>query len=280
MKKKAIVFDIVRSSFVDGDGIRTTVFFKGCNMRCKWCHNPEGLDKRPQMLFYKNRCKACGKCNSVCGSKENCTLCGKCALLCPNDAREICGKEYTKEELFAEIVKDKSYYEASGGGVTLSGGECMLNTDFLCELLPLCKKEGINIAIDTAGNVDFREFEKILPYVDTFLYDIKCVTSSLHKEFTGVTNEKIIENLKRLKQRGADLIIRVPVIGGFNDTDEEMGKIAALVREINPRKCELLPYHNLGEHKYEVTGVPYMIFETPDEKRIAHLKELLNKTNI
>ena len=106
MKKKAIVFDIVRSSFVDGDGIRTTVFFKGCNMRCKWCHNPEGLDKRPQMLFYKNRCKACGKCNSVCGSKENCTLCGKCALLCPNDAREICGKEYTKEELFDEIVKD------------------------------------------------------------------------------------------------------------------------------------------------------------------------------
>ena len=125
------------------------------------------------------------------------------------------------------------------------------------------------------GNVDFSEFEKILPYVDTFLYDIKCVTSSLHKEFTGVTNEKIIENLKRLKQRGADLIIRVPVIGGFNDTDEEMGKIAALVREINPRKCELLPYHNLGEHKYEVTGVPYMIFETPDEKRIAYLKELL-----
>jgi len=215
----------------------------------------------------------------VCESKENCTLCGKCALLCPNDAREICGKEYTKEKLLDEIVKDKSYYEASGGGVTLSGGECMLNTDFLCELLPLCKKEGINVAIDTAGNVDFREFEKILPYVDTFLYDIKCVTSSLHKEFTGVTNEKIIENLKRLKDRGADIIIRVPVIGGFNDTDEEMGKIVALVSEIKPRKCELLPYHNLGEHKYEVTGVPYMIFETPDEKRIAHLKELLNKTN-
>ena len=231
------------------------------------------------MLFYKNRCKACGKCNSVCESKENCTLCGKCALLCPNDAREICGKEYTKEKLLDEIVKDKSYYEASGGGVTLSGGECMLNTDFLCELLPLCKKEGINVAIDTAGNVDFSEFEKILPYVDTFLYDIKCVTSSLHKEFTGVTNEKIIENLKRLKDRGADIIIRVPVIGGFNDTDEEMGKIVALVSEIKPRKCELLPYHNLGEHKYEVTGVPYMIFETPDEKRIAHLKELLNKTN-
>ena len=275
MEKKAIIFDIVRSSFVDGDGIRTTVFFKGCNMRCKWCHNPEGLDKGVQMLFYEDKCTNCGKCAEACQSKENCTLCGRCALFCPNDAREICGKEYTKEKLLDEIVKDKSYYEASGGGVTLSGGECMLHTDFLCELLPLCKKEGINIAIDTAGNVDFREFEKILPYVDTFLYDIKCVTSSLHKEFTGVTNEKIIENLKRLKQRGADLIIRVPVIGGFNDTDEEMGKIAALVREINPRKCELLPYHNLGEHKYEVTGVPYMIFETPDEKRIAHLKELL-----
>lgn len=137
---KAVIFDIQRNSFVDGPGIRTTVFFKGCNLKCAWCHNPESQDLKPQMMFYKDKCKNCGKCKEICQSYDNCVLCGKCTFYCPVDARKICGKEYTVDEVFAEIIKDKSYYDNSGGGVTFSGGECMLQIDFLKEILKNAKK--------------------------------------------------------------------------------------------------------------------------------------------
>ena len=151
---KAMIFDIQRNSFVDGPGIRTTVFFKGCNLKCKWCHNPESQSAKRQMMFYADKCTGCGKCKEVCpNGLKSCGFCGKCELYCPNDARKICGREYTVDEVFAEIVKDKSFYDNSGGGATFSGGECMLQPDFLCEILKKCKENGIHTAVDTAGNV-------------------------------------------------------------------------------------------------------------------------------
>ena len=245
----ATIFDIQRNSYVDGPGIRTTVFFKGCNLNCFWCHNPESKKKHPQMMFFKNKCTGCGKCKEKCqNGLEKCDLCGKCTLYCPSEAREICGREYTVDEVMKEILKDKPFYETSGGGVTFSGGECMLQIDFLCEILRKCKENGIHTAVDTAGNVPWESFERVLPYTDLFLYDVKCITESLHKKGTGVSNELILQNLQRLKGK-ADIIIRVPVIPEFNDDASEQDKIKEFLQQNNFEKVEYLPYHDMGEHK-------------------------------
>ena len=217
---KAMIFDIQRNSFVDGPGIRTTIFFKGCNLRCKWCHNPESQEFEKQMMFYKDKCTGCGKCRTVCPNQFNkCDFCGRCELFCASDARKICGKEYTVDEVLSEIVKDKGFYETSGGGVTFSGGECMLQIDFLCEILKKCKENSIHTAVDTAGNVPWEYFERIMPYTDLFLFDIKCISEDLHIAGTGVSNKRILENLEALSSiLNVSLYIRVPVIGSFNDT--------------------------------------------------------------
>ena len=195
--KTATIFDIERNSYVDGPGIRTTVFFKGCNLHCSWCHNPESQSPKPQMLVYKNKCTGCGKCKEKCpNALKKCELCGRCTLYCPHDARDICGKEYTVDEVMREILKDKLFYENSGGGVTFSGGECMLQIDFLEEILKACKENGIHTAVDTAGHVPYERFEQILPYTDLFLYDVKCFDSDKHKQYTGVENQLILKNLK------------------------------------------------------------------------------------
>lgn len=275
---KGLIFDIQRSSFVDGDGVRTAVFFKGCNLRCKWCHNPEGIEKDVQMLYYKSRCTGCGKCNTVCDfSGKECTLCGKCTILCPNDAKEICGKEYTGNELLSIILRDRELYERSGGGVTFTGGECMLQIDFLEKILKLCKREGVNTAVDTAGNVSREYFERILPFVDTFLYDIKCANEDLHKKFTGVTNRLILENLEFLVQTGKRVVVRVPVVVGFNADVQEMNRIFELLKGKNVHRVELLPYHRLGEHKYEGVGLTTWGFDAPNESQMKQFKEMLGE---
>ena len=276
---RATIFDIQRSSFVDGDGVRTTVFFKGCNLKCKWCHNPESISKSIQKLFYKDKCTSCGKCQDVCPSNQkNCILCGKCTLYCPNDAIEICGVEYTVNELFDEIIRDKNYYDASNGGVTFSGGECMLQIDFLSEILKLCKQACINTAVDTAGNVPYEYFEKVIPYTDTFLYDIKCITESLHKEYTGVSNNQILSNLKRLSNSfKGKLVVRIPLIGGFNDTDSDILKIRDLLSSLKISNVEILPYHKMGMHKYEALNMEYAEFETISQEKIDYYNQILNK---
>lgn len=256
----ALIFDIQRGSFVDGDGIRTTVFFKGCNLRCKWCHNPEGLRPNIEMLVYKDRCKSCQKCTEICqnGGKE-CTLCSKCVYVCPNNAREIVGKKITESELLLEILKDKAYYDTSGGGVTFSGGECMLQIDFLEKILALCRQNGINTAVDTAGNVPYEYFERILPYTDTFLYDVKCISEDLHKEFTGASNKLICENLQKLTADGATVTVRVPLIGGFND-GEELEKIKKYLSKLNLKSIEYLEYHEMAENKYDALNLKFTKF--------------------
>lgn len=270
----ATIFDIQRTSFVDGPGIRTTVFFKGCNLKCLWCHNPESQNRKTQMLFYKNRCTDCGKCKEKCpNSLEKCDFCGKCALFCPSDAREICGKKYTVEEVFEIIKKDTALYENSGGGVTFSGGECMLQIDFLYQILKKCKDAGIHTAVDTAGHVPFEYFRRIIPFTDLFLYDVKCIDSEKHKKYTGVTNEQILMNLKKLLESDVKVVIRTPVIAGVNDSVEEIAEIKRLCDKAE--KIELLPYHAMGEHKFLALGREVPVFLPPTEEHMNKLRELI-----
>ncbi len=271
----ATLFDIERNSFVDGPGIRTTVFFKGCNLKCLWCHNPESQDFKPEQMFYRDKCKGCGKCNEICPTPDGCTLCGKCIFYCPADARKVCGKEYTVDEVFAEIIKDKSYYDNSGGGVTFSGGECMLQVDFLAEILKKCKENSIHTAVDTAGHIPFKSFERILPYTDLFLYDIKTLDPEKHKQYTGVGNELILENLKKLFKANANILIRVPIIPNINDSIEEMRLIKEFLDKNGiPKKIELLPYHAMGENKYAAIGKEVERFVPPDNNKLNKLKAI------
>ena len=275
---KATIFDIERNSYVDGPGIRTTVFFKGCNLRCAWCHNPESQSAKPQMMFYKNKCTGCGKCREKCpNSMEKCDLCGRCSLFCPQDARDICGKEYTVDEVLKEVLKDKSFYETSGGGVTFSGGECMLQIDFLEEILKECKKNGIHTAVDTAGHVPFEFFERIIPYTDLFLYDVKCFDSDKHRQYTGVENQLILKNLKSLLAKSTPVWIRIPIIPTVNDTEEELQRIKEYLSSCGiPEKVELLPYHAMGEHKYAAVGKEAQIFSVPGEEKMKHLENIFS----
>ncbi len=272
---KATIFQIERNSFVDGPGIRTTVFFKGCNLRCAWCHNPESQFPKPQMMFYENRCTGCGICKRKCPhALEKCDLCGECVLYCPHDARDICGKAYTVGEVMQEILKDKAFYEKSNGGVTFSGGECMLQINFLEEALKACKKECIHTAVDTAGHVPLAYFERIHPYTDLFLYDVKCYDHDTHRKYTGVSNELILSNLKSLLKMGKAVWIRIPIIPTVNDTEEEMQKIRAfLLSAGRPEKIELLPYHAMGERKYAALGKEVQPFSLPSEEKMSQLKK-------
>lgn len=277
MNDKGIIFDMQRNSYVDGPGTRTTVFFKGCNLRCAWCHNPESWSKEKQLLFYKEKCTHCGACREVCTQKEGeCTLCGSCAAVCPTGAKQLCAEEITAAELLKKISRDQRFYDASGGGVTFSGGECMLQIEFLERILMLCKQAGIHTAVDTAGNVAWESFERILPYTDLFLYDIKAMDPTVHKRCTGADNTRILENLSRLLDRGAAVWIRIPVIPGVNDSPEEMEKIKAFLRpHPKPEKVELLPYHPMGEHKYAALGKSPQVFEVPSSEAISRLKTIL-----
>ena len=222
----AIIFDIQRNSFVDGPGIRTTVFFKGCNLKCKWCHNPESQSAKPQIMFYKDKCTGCGRCKGITEKDTE--------FVCFNDAKQICGKEYTVEEVFNIIQKDKPFYEMSNGGVTFSGGECMLQINFLYEILKKCRENNIHTAVDTAGLVPWEYFERILTYTDLFLYDIKAFNNDVHKKFVGASNELILSNLKKLFERKAKVLIRIPVIPTVNDSSEEMGNIRRFLAPYNP----------------------------------------------
>ena len=264
---------------MDGPGIRTTVFFKGCNLRCKWCHNPESQSAKPQLLFYKDKCTGCGKCKEVCPNKlEKCDLCGKCTIFCPHDAREICGKEYAAEEILHEILKDKDYY-GSDGGATFSGGECLLQVDFLTEILKKCKENGIHTAVDTAGHVPWEYFEKILPYSDLFLYDVKCFTEELHKNGTGVSNCLILENLVKLSETGKRVIVRIPLVPSFNDNEREFELIASFLRSLNIEKVEVLPYHKMGEYKWAAAGLGVTRFSVPTAETVEKFSKKVSSVS-
>jgi len=241
------VFDIQRFCVHDGPGIRTTVFMKGCPLRCRWCHNPEGLRREPQVQFFDEECIRCGSCSGERLLEDT--------LLCPTGALKLSGKEYETLSLLDAVLADRDFYD-SDGGVTFSGGECLLQADFVSEVLEAVKGQGITTAIDTCGAVPWESIEKTLPFCDTYLYDIKCADPVLHREYTGLTNDRILENLQRLSDAGAAIWIRVPVIPNFNDNETEMeaiAKIAASAKGV--QKVTLIPYHTLGKSKYKTLGM-------------------------
>ena len=252
---KAMIFDIQRNSFVDGPGIRTTVFFKGCNLRCKWCHNPESQSFDKQMIFYKDKCTHCGKCIEVCpNSLKKCDFCGRCELYCPSDARKICGKDYTVDEVFEEIIKDKAFYDNSGGGITLSGGECLCQPDFCAALLKTAKENGLNTAVDTCGFVPRAAIDKVMPFTDMFLYDIKAIDENVHIKCTGQSNRLILENLKHIDAAGKKTEIRYPYVPGCNSGEAE--SIADFVGGLkNVTGVRVLPYYNYAGSKYLSLGM-------------------------
>lgn len=263
---KSTIFDIQRNSYVDGPGIRTTVFFKGCNLKCRWCHNPESQAVAPQIMFYKEKCNLCGRCAGITAENTD--------FLCFNDAKEICGKKYTVDEVLNVILKDKAFYDNSNGGVTFSGGECMLQIDFLFEILKKCKENKVHTAVDTAGNVPWDYFEKILKYTDLFLYDIKLFDNERHIEYTGCGNKVILDNLKGLFEAGANVCIRIPIISGVNDNTDEMLKIKNFLAPYHFEKIELLPYHKMGEHKYDALNMEKHVLTAPDESIMKKLNSI------
>lgn len=264
-----LIFDVKRYAINDGPGIRITIFLKGCSLSCKWCHNPESKSRHTQKMYTESKCIGAQSCIEVCEEDalaltpqgivtdyELCTLCGDCAEACPTKAIEMSGKEMTVNEVMTLIKRETHIMDQSEGGVTFSGGEPLLHHKFLIELLDKCKKEGIHTCVDTTGFADTNILLDVAKRTDYFLYDLKMMDSKLHKEYTGVPNEKIIENLKALASTGAEIDIRIPLISGVNDNDENIVNTAELVKSLpgKSKQVSVLPYHNIASKKYEKLG--------------------------
>ena len=258
------VFDIQRFSVHDGPGIRTTVFMKGCPLRCRWCHNPEGLSAAPQVQFLKEECIGCGRCG---GERTR-----EATLMCPSGAMKLLGKEWSPEALLDAVLADREFY-GTAGGVTFSGGECLLQYPFVAHMLRLLKEREVHTAVDTCGEVPWEAFEAVLPYCDVFLYDVKTADPELHREYTGRDNVRILRNLQELSHRGAELYIRIPVIPEVNDSVEELCRIGQLLAPLSVRSVTLIPYHTLGKSKYATLGMRPG-FETEKSVTGTQLREL------
>lgn len=262
---KTMVTDIQRFSLSDGDGIRTTVFLKGCNMKCTWCHNPETISRGAELMFYRTRCIGCGKCFEVCPvgahkisdgehiiDREACVSCGKCANTCYAEALTMCGKEMTVEDVVAQVIQDKPYYANSNGGVTISGGEVLCNLDFAIELARACHAENINVAIETNLSFPFEKIKPFLSELDAVMFDIKLADDEAHKLHTGISNKTILENARKIDELGIPLTVRTPLIPGITDTVENISKIAKYISGLkNLVRYELLNFNPLGESKYK-----------------------------
>ena len=287
------ITNIQKFSIHDGDGIRTTVFFKGCPLKCEWCHNPETQRFEKEMQVDREKCTGCGTCASVCPNgavrmtedhrpswdPKACTFCGKCENFCPAGSREIVGREYTVKELTKELMKDQMFYEESGGGVTFSGGEVMsMDMDFILAMAKELKRQDVTLTIDTCGYVPYERFEKILPYVNTFLYDVKVMDPELHKKYMGTDNKLILENLVRLSQDGARIYIRIPTIKEVNGNEENMKETIAFLKQhdIHPAGVNLLPYHDTGSGKYAKLDMEYKgtDLHAPDKEEMEALAAL------
>lgn len=285
------VFDIQRFSLHDGPGIRTIVFLKGCPLSCKWCSNPESQNMKPVIMYKKNECLHCGRCINACSRKaisfENktfidrsiCTGCGECANACPAGALVVKGKTMTVQQLIRELKKDATTYRRSGGGITLSGGEPLVQYEFAAELLRACKAQGWDTAIETTGAGITEAVEKVIPYVDTVLLDIKHLDTEKHKKFTGIGNEQILKNAARISQISST-VVRVPVIPGFNYSEEEIRVITEFAKMLRGvRTIHLLPYHTFGENKYDLLGRDYALADIKPLKpeELEHLKTMVER---
>ena len=269
---EGIIFDIQRFSVHDGPGIRTTVFMKGCPLRCIWCHNPESHLTKTELFYDPKKCIGCAACAEVCHNgchsienglhrfdRTNCTVCGSCAAECYPGALELAGKLMSVEEIIAQVVRDKSFYENSGGGMTVSGGEPMAQAEFTVALLAAAKEQGIPTAMETCGYADEQVMRKAAEVTDLFLFDYKVTDPDDHKKYTGVSNEKILSNLRMLNAMGKEIVLRCPIIPGCNDTTAHFDGIAAMANELkNVTAIDIEPYHPLGSNKAELLGKVYL----------------------
>lgn len=271
-KTKGLIFDIQRYSVHDGPGIRTLIFFKGCPLRCKWCCNPESWHSYPQLMYDESSCVKCGNCISACSrqaiqrqgativtDRKSCQGCGDCEDECYYGARRIAGKYMSVTELVGVIEKDTIFYRNSGGGVTLSGGEVLMQADFAVRLLKKCKKNGFHTAIETCGQGSIKKMERLLPYLDLVLYDLKNLDDEGHRNQTGAGNKDILLNLRMLVSKKISIIPRIPLIPGLNDAVEELEAVCRFLKEVGLEKIDILAYHRLGLKKYDELGMDYPI---------------------
>ena len=272
------VLDIKRYAIHDGPGIRTTVFLKGCRLSCKWCHNPESQRERPEILYYEERCTLCGACVSACEhgaigvmgdrltlDQSLCVGCGACVRVCPNGARELAGRAMSVEQVVSEVVKDTLFYEESGGGVTLSGGEPLMQAEFTRDIAVRCHELDIHTSLDTSGYAPEKELMKVAGTIDLFLYDIKVVDDAIHLAHTGVSNRGILRNLRMLDEMRKRIWIRFPLVPGVNDDEQSLSDLIDLIGSLRAVEAvQVLPYHRAGEGKYRRLGREYAFLGTEE----------------
>lgn len=292
MSETGTIFDIQKFSLHDGPGIRTTVFLKGCQMRCVWCHNPESLRAEKQLAFMEHKCLQCQRCAEVCphgchqfaqGRHEidysACQACGRCVEVCPAQALKIYGQTLDVDDIIAEVIKDKPYFEKTGGGITLSGGEAMFQFPFALALAKAAKAVGLHVCIETNGASRPERYREIAPWVDLFLLDYKVTDARAHKSHTGIAKRVVETTLETLNEIGARVVLRCPLIPGYNFNDEHLAAIRAITARYDAiQHAEILPYHNLGMAKHRELGqIPVCTIAVPDDATVAKALDVLNQ---
>lgn len=283
-KPAGIIFNVMRFALNDGPGIRTTVFLKGCPLACSWCHNPESQNPRPELMFAEDRCIACADCVQACRhgaltwdgkpvrDPHRCTSCGECCQVCVTEARRWIGTKVTAQDVFSQVKRDRILYDESGGGVTFSGGEPLSQPDFLIAALTLCHADGIHTVVDTCGYADPKVFHQVRDLADMMLFDLKLMDSDRHREFTGAKNERILENLRAAMLVSKPLVVRIPVVPGVNDDEQNISDSIEFLSNIGVKRVDLLAYHQTGREKYQRLGLVPFEAVPPSESQMQELR--------